>query len=135
MGTEIKFLVSLTVEPEASETNVLGKLVSELQTDVNIEDNYITGTLNYVEGYTGFSGDPELQEGNFLALKFEATEGATTTVEILNGYSGPVELDSDMNWVGRIADNETQKIKVVSTLDGDSISKTFDLSLLECLSE
>ena len=48
-------------------------------------------------GYTGFSGDPELQEGNFLAFKVAPSlgDGATYTIEIINGHSGPVELDSD----------------------------------------
>lgn len=91
--------------------------------------------MKYVTGYTGFSGDPELQKGNFLALKMTAAEGATTTVEVLGGESGPVTLDSDMNVVVRIANKNTQKLKVVSTLDGESITKIYGLSSLKALSE
>ncbi len=122
-------MTGLVVEPEDGETYVLGKQVSELQEDVTVNDNSITGTLNYVTGFTGFSGNPELQEGNFLALKFEHPDGATTTVEIIGGTSGPVELDSDMNWVGRIASNE-QSIEVITTLtDGTTtITKEYNLT-------
>ena len=80
--------------------------------------------------FTGFSSNVEQQSGNFLVLKFEHSEGASTTVEILGGTSGPVTLDSDMIWVGRIA-NTNQRIRVITTLDGVSITKTFTLNSLE----
>ena len=91
--------------------------------------NSISGTLKYVTDYTGFSSDPELQQGNYIALKFGATAGSTTTVEIVGGISGPVTLDSDMNWVGKIA-NTSQKIKVVNTDNGVITTKTFNLTSL-----
>lgn len=126
------FSVSLTVEPEDGETELFGKYVEDLQEDVLVGNNSISGNLKYVTEYTGFSGDPNEQEGHYLALKFEATEGATTTVEIIGGDHGPVELDSDMNIVCRIKNNH-QKIKVVTSLDGASITKVYDLSTLELL--
>lgn len=98
-----------------------------------MHDNFITGKLFYVDGYTGFSGLPAEQEGNYLALKFEATEGATTTVEVLGGTVGhPITLDSDMNCVFRITDKDTQRIRVVSTKDGVSVTKVFGLKSLVC---
>lgn len=57
-----------------------------------------------------------------------ATEGATTTVELVGGHSGPVELDSDMNIVIRIENKFDQYIKVVTTKDGASVSKTYYLN-------
>lgn len=83
--------------------------------------------MKYVTGYTGFSGDPELQEGHYLAMKATVTEGATTTVELLGGYSGPVTLDSDMNFVLRIVDKDTQSVKLTATLNGASFSKVYSL--------
>lgn len=65
----------------------------------------------------------------------EATEGATTTVELLGGYSGPVTLDEDMNIVIRIADQFSQRIKVVTTKDSASVTKIFALNDLICLTE
>lgn len=49
--------------------DLLGKYASDLQKDVAVSVNNILGTLKYVTDYTGFSGDPELQEGNYLAIK------------------------------------------------------------------
>lgn len=37
-----------------------------------------------------------------------------------------------MNWVGRIANKMTQRIKVVSTKNGVSIEKIYDLDDLVC---
>ena len=120
--------MSLSVEPEDGEATVFGKTVSALQSNVAVGDSEITGTLHYVTGYTEFSSNSEEQEGNYLALKFETTDGATTTVEIVGGTKGPVTLDSDMNWVGLIKSNSTQSIKVVSTKGGESVEKTYSLT-------
>lgn len=79
-------------------------------------------------GFTNFSSTPAEQSGNYLALKFERSEGATTTVEIVGGTKGPVTLDEDMNWVGLIKNKTTQSIKVVTTKDDESIEKTYTLT-------
>ena len=79
-------------------------------------------------GFTNFSSEPTEQEGNYLALKFEAAEGATTTVEIVGGTKGPVTLDEDMNWVGLIKNKNTQSIKVKTTMGGGSVEKTYSLA-------
>lgn len=124
-------MMGLVVEAEDGGTDVLGKYVSELQDSVKVGDTHIIGNLHYVTDYTGFSSNPAQQEGNFIALKFAHPDGASTTVEIVGGYSGPVELDSDMNWVGKIANND-QKIKVVTTLsDQSKITNIYDLSMLD----
>lgn len=79
-------------------------------------------------GFTNFSSTPAEQSGNYLALKFEHSGGATTTVEIVGGSKGPVTLDEDMNWVGLIKNKSTQSIKVVSTKGDESIEKTYTLT-------
>lgn len=101
-----------------------------MQSGIIVHDTFIDGTLRHVTDFTGFSSNVEQQSGNFLALKFEHSEGASTTVEILGGTSGPVTLDSDMVWIGRIT-NTNQRIRVITTLDGVSIQKTFTLNSLE----
>ena len=94
----------------------------------------LTGTLKYVDDYSAaFGGD--LAHGNYIALHMTATdendEPATITVEIVNGVSGPVTLDADGLYVGRIADKRTQTIKVVASKEGyDSITKVFRLDAL-----
>lgn len=125
---------SLTVEPEDSEANVLGKTVSDLQENIVVGDTSISGTLKHATDYNGYSSDTSLQEGNFLVLKFEPPETAvSTTVELVGGTRGPVELDEDLNCVFRIANNR-QKIKVVCTLEGgDTITNVYKLNRLTLL--
>ena len=86
--------------------------------------------MKYVTGYTGFSGDPDLQEGNFLAFKVAPSlgEDATYTIEIINGHSGPAQLDSDMNAVIRIESNSTQSLKLVGTLDDKSVERIYSFA-------
>lgn len=79
-------------------------------------------------GFTNFSSTPAEQSGNYLALKFEHSKGATTTVEIVGGTKGPVTLDEDMNWVGLIKNKNTQSIKVVTAKGDESIEKTYTLT-------
>ncbi len=90
----------------------------------------ISGNLKYVTGYTGFSSKVSEQSGNYLALKIATvpSENVTTTVEVVGGTKGPVKLDSDMNIVLRIANKDTQSIKVVSTMGDKSVEKLYRLT-------
>lgn len=78
--------------------------------------------------YTQFSSAPEQQKGNYLALKFDFVDGATTTVEIVGGTKGAVTLDADKNWVGLIANKDSQTIKVVATKGDMKVEKTYSLT-------
>lgn len=119
----------LIVEPEDGEASLFGKTATELQENIRISGNKIVGTLKYVTDYTGFSSVPEDQSGHYLALKVSGTpEGSSTTVEVVGGDKGPVTLDDDMNIVLRIRDNNTQKVRVITTLDEDDNTKVFDLT-------
>ena len=122
-------------EPEDPNETVLGKKVSDIQSNVFVNDGFIQGTLKYVTGYTGYSGDPELQHGHYLVLKFDHTEGSDTKVSLIGGTSAPVSLDSDMNCVFRIANKNSQKVKVVTTLNGIEVENIYNLSSLKMLSE
>lgn len=131
---EMTYAIGLTVDAESPSTTVLGKTVSELQTGVVVNDDFISGTLKYVTNYTGFSGDVEEQSGNFLALKFGDTDGAVTKIQLLGGKNpNPVTLDSDMNAVLRITNKATQRLKVFTTLNGETVTRIFSLTSLKCL--
>lgn len=92
--------------------DLLGKKVGDLQEDIEITDSEITGTLKYVTGYTDFwPSRPDRQEGNYLALYINSNETEDIYVEVINGESGPVKLDSDHIVVLRITNND-QKVKV-----------------------
>lgn len=97
----------------AVDEDLLGKVVGDLQSDIVIGEDEITGTLKYVTGYTGFSSKVEEQSGNYLALHCITNTGSDIYVEVINGFSGPVKLDPDGLIILRIA-NKDQKVKVTS---------------------
>lgn len=121
--------MSLSVKPEDGEAVLFGKTVNELQSDVVVSDDEVTGTLKYVDGYVDFSSSVSEQSGNYLALKIEAEPAeAETVVELVGGTKGPVTLDDDMNIVLLIKNKDTQSIKVTTTHNKESITKTYGLS-------
>lgn len=104
----------LTTDTEiASDEDLFGKVVSDLQENVEISDGEIRGTLKHVTGYTGFSSDESLQSGNYLAIHNETNNDEPIFVELVGGISGPRQLDSDGIIVLRIA-NKEQIVKVTS---------------------
>ena len=109
----------------APDEDLLGKVISDLQDSIEIEEDKITGTLKYVTGYTGFSSKIEEQSGNYLALHNISNIEEPIFVEVINGFSGPVQLDADGIIILRIANNE-QKVKVTC---GDLV-KEYSLSEL-----
>ncbi len=103
--------------------------MNELQSDMVVADDEVTGTLKYVNGYVDFSSNTSEQSGNYLALKIEAEPAeAETVVELVGGTKGPVALDDDMNIVLLIKNKDTQSIKVTTTHNGESITKIYGLS-------
>lgn len=110
--------------------DLLGKSASDLQDGISIVGGVISGTLNYVTGYTGFSGDVSEQSGNYLALRIDTDDNVDSiTVELIGGTAGhPVTLDSDRLIVIRITDTDNQSIKVVVNKNGLSQSKTYELT-------
>ena len=121
--------MSLSVKHEDGEAVLFGKTVNELQSDVVVSDDEVTGTLKYVDGYVDFSSNVSEQSGNYLALKIEAEPAeAETVVELVGGTKGPVTLDDDMNIVLLIKNKDTQSIKVTTTHNRESVTKTYGLS-------
>lgn len=124
--------MSVDADVPASE-DLFGKVVSDLQTGVTVSSESITGTLNSISDYTGFSGDVSMQSGHYLAIHCAVpnVSGATITVEVVNGVSGPRTLDPDGLIVLRIADKDTQSIRVVASMDGFApVTRNFALSEL-----
>lgn len=97
----------------AADEDLLGKVISDLQENIEITDNEIKGTLKYVTGYTGFSSKVEEQSGNYLVIHNETNGDEPIFVEIIGGTSGPTQLDSDGIIILRIA-NKEQKVRVSS---------------------
>lgn len=99
---------------------MLGKVVANLQEDVEIGEYGVTGTLKYVTGYTGFSGDPAEQNGNYLVLHFEVEDEENAVIQAkLEKGNNPnfVTLDSDGILIVRISD-AAQDLIVKASLSG-----------------
>ena len=111
--------------------DLFGKTVGKLQEDIEIGDDEITGTLLYVDDYTGFSEDTELQSGNYLAIHVSVPD--VEDVEINVSLTDPVEVDENGIAVLRIADKTSQTVTVVASKEGcESVTKVYDLNGLTC---
>ena len=95
----------------APDEDLFGKVIADFQSNIEIGDKEITGTLKYVTGYTGFSSKVSEQSGNYLVIHNTCNIDGDIYVEIIGGSSGPVKLDSDGIIVLRIA-NKNQRVKV-----------------------
>lgn len=57
-------------------------------------------------------------------------------MQVLNGFSGAVTLDSDQTIVLRIADSKTQRVAVTATKEGcRAVTKVYTLDRLVCETE
>lgn len=111
----------------AADKDLFGKVISDLQSDIEITDDAISGTLKYIDDYSSaFGGD--LASGNFIALHFDAPEQATVKVKLTD----EVTLDEDRIIILRIADKDTQTIKATLTLGEQVVTKTYSLTGLTC---
>lgn len=121
--------MSVDADIDANE-DLFGKTVSDLQENIVVGDNAITGTLKYVADYSSAFGS-DLDSGNYIALHCEVpdVEDVTITVTVTN----PVTLDPDGLAVLRIADKSSQTITVVASKEGyTSDTKVFSLTGLTC---
>ena len=99
-----------------------------------LNNGKITGTLKYVDNYTGFSSDPSLQSGNYLVVHADVVgvPNATISVKITN----PVNLDEDRTAVLRIADKDSQTLTVVASAEGyATTTQVYSLKNLVCETE
>lgn len=106
----------------------MNKKVSDLQENVVLNGESITGKLNYVTDFEDFSSNEDEQKGNFLVIKVEeATKGKTVTAELSEAKGeGKRTLDEDGIIVARIT-SKTQTITI--TIENES--KTLKLNELE----
>lgn len=121
-----KVKIEFTIAPD---TDLLGKVVGDLQEDTAVSGDNILGTSHYVTGYTGFSGDPEEQEGNYLAFKV-AYADVHTKITVQGGNAPEVQVDpSDLTHVLII---KKPNPIVLRAYNGDVVvsTKTYNLSQL-----
>lgn len=99
--------------------------------------NAIKGTLKYIEGWTAFDSDPEINTGNFLAFKSTLANADRITVQLIGGTvtTSPIELDDDGIAVFHITDKNSQMVQVVAYKDDLIQSRLFSLRGLTCETE
>lgn len=117
--------LTVDVDIDPSE-NLFGYTVDELQDDIVIGTNAITGTLKYIDDYSTAFG-PGMDSGNYLAIHASVpdVDDVTITVTVTN----PSVLDADGICVLRIADKSSQTVTVVASKDGyEDVTKTYSLS-------
>ena len=126
----------VTVEPEAGTTVSpwdATKKVSDMQENIVVGEDKITGTLKFIKGGIAPSGILA-GDGYFMALKFSDVDASATSKKVglvPSAGSGLVELDSDMNAFMKISDINSQIFEVVITDGTRTGVQKFDLSGLE----
>lgn len=126
------------MEAEDGDVTLFGTKVSDMQEDVEITDDAITGTLKYLDSGALVT---TWGAGNFMALNFVDNDFSKySSVKVgmdPSQSSGLVEIidDPDKNGVFKVTNKDTQVFKIVSTdaETGEINTQTFDLSGLEVL--
>ena len=125
-NTAKNYAFEMKVKAVTGNTDLFGKVASDLQEDIEVTSAGITGTLKYVDDYSSAFGGDEAS-GNYIALHAEAVDGAVITGEVVGGDHGPVTLDEDGIIICRIKNN-SQSIRFVATKDNESATVTYALT-------
>lgn len=109
---------------------MFGTSVSDMQSDVVVSGNAITGTLKHLD--TGDLVDA-WGEGNFVALKFTDIDSNATSVKVglePSYGNGLVEIinDPDKNGAFKVTDKDEQKFVVVQSDGTKTKRQEFSLS-------
>ncbi len=88
-------LTALAFDVDISDlTDLLGKTIDDFHDDdVEIDGLNVTGTIKYVTGYTAFSGDPELQHGNYVVLHAAVPDVAGVTIKVKHTLESTLDAD------------------------------------------
>lgn len=122
-------MISLSVDVDIpADLSLLGKYTSDLQEDIEVDDDAITGTLKWVADYSAAFGEDE-KAGNFIAVHAGSDPGVTISAEVIGGYHGPQILDTDGILIARI-ESTTQKLRFTAMQAG-KVTKVRDYSLAE----
>lgn len=110
-----------------------GKGADDIQSNIAVVGDKVTGTLKFIPG--GIAPGTLSGDGYFIGLKFSNFASGLTyanvQVGLVNSASGMglQTLDSDKNAVFKIADKDSQKVKIVqTTADGKRNVQYLDLS-------
>ncbi|MCR5501778.1 MAG: Ig-like domain-containing protein [Lachnospiraceae bacterium] len=122
-----------------NEQDLLGKSPSDLQSGMVIDSTSISGSLNYVHGYTGFSSILDEQYGNYLALNVDIPYGqkleyGTNSASLYTTSSTAAELENhllDRELIIIVKNTENPLILKVTYEDGSVETRKYDISGLD----
>lgn len=125
--------------PYTGETDLFGKSVSDLQSNLRVNNDAVVGTSKYVADYSAAFGTG-MDSGNYIALHIEVPDEDGVTISLVNKVNGrtvrTATLDSDGILVLYIENKDTQQITFTASKEGyTSVSKTIKLTGLTLLSE
>ena len=111
-----------------AETDLYGKVVSDLQEDVVVSSDGVTGTLKYIADYSSAFESGE-NSGNYLAIRCTTPGVEDAEITVTSSDEGTVLFDSETGIaICRITDKDVQTIEVVAHKDDESDSVELDLS-------
>lgn len=126
-------LLGMTVDFDISDTtSLLGKYDYELQEGVTLVGNEINGTLLYVDDYTGFSGNPEEQSGNYIAIHCSVPGVTGATINFVSRSGKKYVVDPSDGLIVLRMRTAPKKFKFEISKDGmPTVEKEFDASGLK----
>ena len=113
--------MGLAVDASISDsTDLFGKTASDLQENVAITDDTVSGTLKYIADYSAAGYGTGEDSGNYLVLHFStgSVSGSTIKAKLFGGEHGWVTLDPDGILITRITNKNLQTIAVVANKEG-----------------
>lgn len=117
----------------AADEDLLGKVIGDLQSGVSIRDGVIYGTVNYLDDYTGFSGDVSLQSGFYVAIHASVPDQTGVTISVSKNGGEPKNLDADGILVLRFTNPKIDKITFTASKTAmTSFSRTYSLRGITC---
>lgn len=124
-----------TIVSPASNTTILSKKVSELQSGITVSEFKITGTLRHITGFTSFGGSSEDQSGNYLVLDVK-TEDGISGISLKYSYSNyqnkEVKVVDNHYIIVRVEEKDGSKglLTISATKGTDNYSVWYDLNNL-----
>lgn len=130
-GVTINPLIGFTIDTDvAADTDLLGKVIGDLQKDVYVYKDTIEGSLYHVTDYTGFSGDVKEQEGHYLVLHASVPGETGVTIKAIGPSGREVTLDADGILVLRLTNKHAGVTFVASKGDYPSVTREFTFAKL-----
>lgn len=117
----------------ATDVDLLGKAVNELQYNINIDykTGKITGLCYYIDDYIYYGSITE-QSGNYLALRIDAPDVDEIEIVGLNENSSYVKLDDDNIYILRLDREESQDEITITAYKGTEVfGRVFNFADLE----